>query len=316
MTDLRVLQLASSMEPFFRQQVAALEDHGVECTTLCVPGTAGGDQSRDVRNYLDFYRQTLAESRNEYDLVHANYGLIGPVALAQPIRPLVLTLWGSEVMGYSRKLDRVTRFAARRSDAVIAPSRAVSSQLDCSHQVIPFGVDLDRFRPIDRRDAREYLGWDQTDRIVLFPYDPDRDVKNYSLARRVVDEATVTAQLKTVSDRPHHEMPYVMNACDVVLVTSRRESGPMVVREATACNVPVVSTDVGFVPETLDGVENSYVADSEAELVDCLDAALQSSGRSNGREAVSTIDIEATGTDILSLYTDVLEKTEPEAIVT
>ncbi len=316
MTGIRVLQLTSSMEPFFRQQVDVLEEHGVDCTTLPVPGTARGDESRNVRNYAKFYRRTIAECRNDYDLVHVNYGLIGPIGLAQPIRPVVLTLWGSEVMGYSSPVDRLSRFAARRSDAVIAPSVAVSERLDCSHRVVPFGVDLDLFKPIDRREAREYLGWSQNDRIVLFPYDPGRTVKNHALARSVIDRTSVNAELKTVSGLPYHEMPYVMNACDAVLVTSRRESGPMVVREAAACNVPVVSTDVGFVSETLENVENSYVTDAESELVEAVDSVLRSVGRSNGREIVEQYDTERMGSELLSVYVDALdgESSDPRRV--
>lgn len=310
MSDLRVLQLASSEESFFEQQVAALEDHGVDCDIHVVGGDASGPGSRGIREYARSYRRLLSESGESYDLIHANYGLVGPLALAQPIRPVVLSLWGSEVMGFSRRLDRITRFSAARSDAVIAPSKAVSDRLSCEHTVVPFGVDPDLFRPIDRAEARERLGWDPSTRIVLFPYDTDRDVKNFDRARRVVSESEINAELTTVSGRPYSEMPYVMNASDVVLVASDRESGPMVVREAAACNVPVVSTNVGFVEETLAGVENSYVCDTEAELVSGLEAALRSAGRSTGRRAVADQTTERMASRIRSVYESVLDRPE------
>jgi len=305
-TDLSVLQLASSEEAFFTQQVDALEERGVDCTTLVVRGDAAEGDPRGIRAYADTYGDVLAEARGSYDLVHANYGLVGPLALAQPVRPVVLTLWGSEVMGYSSRLDRITRFAARHSDAVIAPNEAVSRRLDCDHEVVPFGVDLGLFRPIDRTEARERLGWDQSKRFVLFPYDTDRDVKDFERAQRVVSEAVVNAEIKAIHGREYEEMPYLMNACDVLLVTSERESGPMVVREAAACNVPVVSTDVGFAAETLADVENSYVADTDDELADALDATLRSAGRSDGRERVRTNTTERMATDLRAIYSALL----------
>lgn len=311
MTDLRVLQIASSEEAFFTQQVDALEQHGIDCTTLTVQGDATDSDPRGIRAYMDAYRDVLAEGRDSYDLIHANYGLVGPLALAQPVRPVVLTLWGSEVMGYSRRLDRITRFAARRSDAVIAPNEAVSRQLDCDHEVVPFGVDLDLFKPIDRTEARKRLGWDQSKRFVLFPYDTDRDVKDFERAQRIVSEAVVNAELKPIHGRAYEEMPYLMNASDVLLVTSKRESGPMVVREAAACNVPVVSTDVGFAAETLADVENSYVSDTDDELVAALDATLRSAGRSNGRERVREHTTERMATELRSIY-DTLLATEDD----
>jgi len=305
-TDLSVLQLASSEEAFFTQQVDALEERDVDCTTLVVRGDAAEGDPRGIRAYADTYGDVLAEARGSYDLVHANYGLVGPLALAQPVRPVVLTLWGSEVMGYSSRLDRITRFAARHSDAVIAPNEAVSRRLDCDHEVVPFGVDLGLFRPIDRTEARERLGWDQSKRFVLFPYDTDRDVKDFERAQRVVSEAVVNAEIKAIHGREYEEMPYLMNACDVLLVTSERESGPMVVREAAACNVPVVSTDVGFAAETLADVENSYVADTDDELADALDATLRSAGRSDGRERVRTNTTERMATDLRAIYSALL----------
>ncbi|OYR39221.1 MULTISPECIES: glycosyltransferase family 4 protein [unclassified Halorubrum] len=306
MTDLSVLQLASSEEAFFTQQVDALEERGVDCTTLVVRGDAAEGDPRGISAYAETYGDVLAEASGSYDLVHANYGLVGPLALAQPVRPVVLTLWGSEVMGYSNRLDRVTRFAARHSDAVIAPNEAVSRRLDCDHEVVPFGVDLELFRPIDRTQARKRLGWDQSKRFVLFPYDTDRDVKDFERAQRVVSEAVVNAEIKAIHGREYEEMPYLMNACDVLLVTSERESGPMVVREAAACNVPVVSTDVGFAAETLADVENSHVADTDDELADALDATLRSAGRSNGRERVRAHTAERMATDLHSIYSALL----------
>ena len=306
---IRVLQLASSEESFFTQQVEALEAYGVDCSTLVVQGDPAEDDPRGLRAYLNSYRQLLSEVDDSYDLVHANYGLVGPLALAQPVRPVVLTLWGSEVMGYSNRLDRITRFAARHSDAVIAPNEAVSRRLDCDHEVVPFGVDLDLFRPIDRKEARKRLGWNPSKQYVLFPYDTDREVKNFERAERIVSEAVVNAELKQISGRDYEEMPYLMNACDALLVTSVRESGPMVVREAAACNVPVVSTDVGFAADTLAGVTNSYVADTDSELVAALEAVLRSAGRSDGRERITEHTTRRMATQLYSIYRDLLDDT-------
>ncbi|WP_129115362.1 glycosyltransferase [Halegenticoccus tardaugens] len=331
MTEFRVLQLATSPRSFFTQQVTALEARGVECTTVTVPRPTGeGESGRSPREYARFYADVLHEGFGSYDLVHANYGLVGPVALAQPTRPVVLTLWGSDVMGPAW-LRRVTVAAARRSDAVIAPSRPLARELPVPHHYIPFGVDTDLFRPIDRAASRERVGWDPDARIVLFPYETDRAVKNYDLAARVVegvragsnaevggnrgngesdrgdggdgsDGGGVDVELKAVSGVAYEEMPYYMNASDALLVTSTRESGPMVVREAAACNVPVVSTSVGFVPDVLAGVENSVVADSEADLVAGLESVLASDGRSNGRAVVTGLGVDEMADRLLAVY--------------
>lgn len=281
-----------------------LEERGVRCTVIEVPRPESG---RGPESFARFYREVLREAvLGDYDLVHANYGLVGPIALAQPVRPVVLSIWGSEVMGYSNRLDRVTRFAARHSDAVIAPSKAVSRELDVPHATIPFGVDTELFRPMDRASAREYLGWNPDDRIVLFPYDPERAVKDYPLAKRVMERLPMDAELRTVSGLAYEEMPYVMNASDALLVTSERESGPMVVKEAVSCGLPVVSTDVGFARDVLQGVSHCFTGRSEGSLTDSLEYVLESGQRAQSTEDVGGLGLDEMADDILTLYTTLL----------
>ncbi|WP_331235574.1 glycosyltransferase family 4 protein [Natronorarus salvus] len=295
---LRVLHVAPARRSFFDQQIRVLEEHGVECTVLTPRGEGG------LRSHAGFYRRVLDAGVDRYDLVHVSYGPLAPFGLAQPTRPVVLTLWGTEFAGRSPWLDRATAAGIRYSDAVIVPSVTVGRELSRRHDVVPFGIDTELFRPIPRRDAREQLGWDPDARIVLFPYDPKRPVKDHDRARRVVSRLDLdpVPELKTVCGRPYEEMPLVMNASDVVLITSRYESGPVVVKEAAACNVPVVSTDVGFAREVLRDVENSYVVDGEDGLVAGVEAALDGDRRSTGRAVVGDFELSRMAEELLSVY--------------
>lgn len=306
MTDvppLRVLQLATSDRAFFRQQVRALEARGVECAVVTVPNEG---EARGAREYLRFALRTLDRGLDDFDLVHANYGLTAPFAFAQPTRPLVLTLWGSDLMG-AGWLPRLSRAAARRADAVVVPWATLSLELDgrCDHAVVPFGVDTDRFRPIDRGEARERVGWPADERVVLFPYAPDRPVKDYPLAERTVARLDTDASLRVVDGVPHEAMPYYMNASDAVLVTSERESGPMVVLEAAACEIPVVSTDVGVAANVLGDVRNSHVVSDEASLAAALEAVLDDGGRSDGRAVLDDRGADRIGERLLAVYDEV-----------
>lgn len=300
---MNVLQVVTTESSFFGKQVEALEARDVACTTVSLSRRTG--EGRSPLSYAGFYRRILAAAAGDVDLVHANYGLVGPLALAQPRRPVVLTLWGSEVMGAAGWLDALSGWAARRSDAVVAPTPAVSERLDCDHHLVPFAVDTDLFRPIPRDAARARLGWDAAERVVLFPYDPRRDVKNYPLAEAVVARVPGDTVLKPVSDAPYEAIPLYMNASDAVLVTSRRESGPMVVKEAAACNVPVVSTDVGFAADVLADVEGSFVGSTKRELVDGLTAALRA-GRSDGRGRLAAGGLDRMGERLVDVYRDAL----------
>lgn len=299
-TDLRVLQVTTSRRSFFNQQVQVLEDRGVDCETLVVPRPRSG--GRGPREYLSAYLQLLGLGLADFDLIHVNYGLLGPLGLCQPTRPVVLTLWGSDVMG-PPWLRRMSTLAARWSDAVIAPSKPLARELTVPHEYVPFGVDTELFVPMDRDTARERVGWSTDERVVLFPYDPDRAEKNHALAERVVARVP-GATLRTVTGVEYETMPAYMNASDALLITSEYESGPMSVCEAAACNLPVVSREVGFVSDVLADVEPTGIANTEDELVDTLTGVLEA-GRSNGR-AVTDRSVNRLGRELVHVYQKVL----------
>jgi glycosyltransferase involved in cell wall biosynthesis len=306
-TDKRVLQVvANGQATFFNSQVDALRDLGVTCDVLALPERAGlGNDIRSVGRYATLYKEILAteiRSDVQYDLVHANYGTVAPLAALQPTRPLVLSLWGTDLMG---DIGPFVRRVSAAFDHVILPSATMEEYISQPSTTIPFGIDVETFRPIDREVARERVGWDPDKPIVLFPYSPDRPVKNYPLAEQVAREAGV--EIRTVSGVDHREMPYYMNASDALLVTSERESGPMVVKEAAACNVPVVSTDVGFVSDVLGDVSNSHVCESHAGLVEHVRNVTRGRSRSDGRKHADEWSTEAMGRSILRVYADLLD---------
>lgn len=305
--SLRVLNLVTTPRPFFDQQCRILEQKGVSIETLEVPGRSHTGESRTLLDYLRFYPSVLQASFENYDIVHANYGLTGPLALAQPRRPVVLSLWGSDLMG---DLGWVGRYSARLSSEVIVMSKEMNAELNRDAHVIEHGVDFERFRPISQSDAQQEVGWNPSERHVLFPYRPSRSVKNYPLAERVVTQAakdvSEPVSLHPVYDVPHEKMPVYMNAADALLLTSRREGSPNSVKEAMACNLPVIATDVGDVRKRLTGVSPGGVARTESELVAMLTETLSAGKRSNGRDAISNLSLDLMGERLLKVYSKAL----------
>lgn len=291
MRSLRVLSLTPNDSSFYRGQLRSLEDAGVDVTTRTVPGahlaTEDDVQPRTPLAYLRFAASVFRESGDAYDVIHVNYGLLAPIAAAHLRKPTVCSLWGGEFIG--NQFAPLIRHSLRAIDEVVVPSSAMLPRLPqaVDATVIPFPVDTDRFRPIPQADARRHLGWDQNESVVLFPAAPSRYEKNYPRAERIVEGLDRDVRLRTTSNRPHEEMPYYMNASDAVLITSRWEAGPMVLKEAVACNVPVVSLDVGFAAETLRGVSNAAVAEDDAELRTALEAVLDRNERSDGRSTLT-----------------------------
>lgn len=311
---MRVLNVVTGADArFFQHQVAVLERQGTECTVIEVPGerteTDDTTDSRSVVDYIQLYPQVLRASFGPYDLVHANYGLTAPAALAQPNLPVVMSLWGSDLF---KTFGPLSRLCARFADAVIVMSQEMADAVGTDCHVIPHGVDLSLFRPLPRRAARASLGWRQDARHVLFPYAQVREEKNYPRARRVTERAGAAidgdVELQTIHGVPHDRMPAYHNAADALLLTSHHEGSPNSVKEAMACNVPVVSTDVGDVRERLDGVEPSVVGTTDDELVAGLVRVLRQGGRSNGREHAREVSLEEMGERIREVYRSVLSQ--------
>lgn len=315
MTTVNVLSLTTTdWRSFYRSQMTALERADVEVTTLPVPNEHRAFEDdvkrRTPTDYARYLPRVLREASDDYDLVHANYGLTVPFAVAasslpRTELPVVCTLWGGEFRD-NPFTPVIERFTAR-ADRVVVPSNAMADRVDRSCDVVPFPVDTAQFRPIPRGEARERVGWTTDERIVLFPYAPSREEKNYPLAKRIVDGLEGDVSLRNVANQPYEDVPYYLNAADAVLITSRFESGPMTIKEAAACNTPVVSRDVGFAREVLEPISNAYVADEEDTLRDRLAAVLETGEPADGREQITAYSGDEMGTRLRTVYEQCLE---------
>ena len=97
-----------------------------------------------------------------------------------------------------------------------------------------------------------------------------------------------------------------MNAADALILTSKREGSPNTVKEALACNLPVIATDVGDVSDRLDDVTYSTASSDNDVLVEALSDTLRASERSNGREVVADLGVENQITKIEAVYESVV----------
>lgn len=306
---INTLQLVTTRRPFFEQQINVLERHGVSCTILPVPHRTG--DTRSVFDYLRFHGTTLRRVfKEEFDIVHANYGLTAPTALFQPARPIVLSLWGSDVLG---KYQWLSNFCSQFCDAVIVMTEEMADQINCKTYVIPHGIDMGRFTDEPADQAREKVGWKADAKHVLFPYDPSRSVKNYDRAASIADAVDSRldepVEIHPLFGAPHERVPIYMNAADALLLTSKYEGSPNTVKEALACNLPVVSTDVGDTSDVVDGIDNSGVGKTDDQLIQLLDDAVTSNGCVNGRARIHEYSLERMARDIREIYDDILAET-------
>lgn len=245
---------------FVRDQVAALraiEDLHLELRELA-PGPAA---------LLAGLPQLSREFRGRrFDVAHAHFALSVLPALGVRARVRGVTLHGTDVRHPRTRV--VTRAVLPTMDLIVAVSSSLAQELPgraarARAHVIPVGVDVERFRPLPRAQARAQLGLPAEQPQLLFPADPARPEKRCALARALAD--AVGVPLLTLGGVDPERVPLLVNAANAVLVPSAAEGFGLAALEALACDVPVLATPVGIHPAALAGVDGTLCADFDLE---------------------------------------------------
>jgi glycosyltransferase involved in cell wall biosynthesis len=172
--------------------------------------------------------------------------------------------------------------------------------------VLPNGVDLNRYYQMGKDEARQKSGLNNKKKIVLFPADPDRKEKNFELAHRAVSIITEeNINLVYLRDIPSDNTVYYYNAANVLLLTSLWEGSPNVIKEAMACNCPIVSTNVGDVKWIIEKVEGCYItSNNPVDIANKIRQALRSGNKTNGRKKIIELglDSESVAKKLKDLY--------------
>ncbi len=252
---------------FVRDQVAALrrldgvevELHEFEPGARALAGAALELRRR-------FAGRFAGRSAGRFDVVHAHFGLTAWPALAVPARVRALTVHGTDVrhprtrVATAAVLPLIDLLAAVSASLVRElPGRAARRRA----QVLPCGVDLERFHPIPREQARAELGLDPERPYVLFAADPARAEKRHDRALALAQAAG--GQLLALGGVDPERVPLWVNAANAVLVPSEREGFGLAVLEALACDVPVLATPVGIHRDALEQVPGTLCAPFDVE---------------------------------------------------
>jgi teichuronic acid biosynthesis glycosyltransferase TuaC len=241
---------------FVRDQVAALRTLGgldVELYEFA-PG---------ARALARAALQLRRRDSERFDVVHAHFGLTAWPARAMPAQVRALTLHGTDLRHSRTRL--LTRAALPAIDLLATVSAELTRELPGSvrrrAQVLPCGVDLHRFRPLPRAQARAELALDAQAPYLLFAADPARAEKRHDRASALAADLGVA--LLTLGGVEPARVPLWINAANAVLVPSEREGFGLAVLEALACDVPVLATPVGIHDEALHGLRGSLCAPFE-----------------------------------------------------
>lgn len=294
----------TKVSPIIKAQGDSLSRAGVEIDYFQILGYGLWGY---LKNVLPLRRKIR---KHKYDLVHAHFSLSGFVASLAGGSPLVVSLMGWNIK--KEPLRTAVRLFNRFSwQACIVKSQKMkaTSGLDNVY-VIPNGVDLDMFVPMDRAEAQDHLGWDRSKTHFLLAADPKRPIKNVDLAKQafqIIDNGKM--ELHCLGEVAHDEMVYHYNASDVVFLTSFAEGSPNVIKEALACNCKVVSTDVGDVAERFGDNPACLLTEPNPEDVAAkLMQALHYSDEVNTRKQVENLSSSQIAKSIIAIYSQVISQ--------
>jgi glycosyltransferase involved in cell wall biosynthesis len=259
------------------------------------------------------------------DIIHVMYGGIMAYLVTNGIRdlPIVVSFCGSDLLGSPGHALRgwvgvqASYCAAERASGIVVKTKglelAVPSHVDRAWvRVVPNGIDLERFKPMDRTRCCSQLRWRSSAFHVLFSASSNVVNKRPELAAEateILKRAGVDAEIHWLRGVPHADVPVWVNASDCLILTSMHEGGVNVVKEALACNVPVVAVNVGDVSERLRGVEGCYIAEARADqLANRLARVHVGPRRINGRSTVQDLSIERVAERLRMFYGEVLAR--------
>jgi teichuronic acid biosynthesis glycosyltransferase TuaC len=304
---------------FVQQQIEGLRRIGVEVNIMLVERAQKG-----MRAYVGLRKQVAEKlERFQPDLVHAMYGgvMAHQVVRAAGKTPSVVTFHGSDLLGerLSGALRRIVSTygireswaAARLAHGVVIVSSTLRDALPddvdrAKVAVIPCGIDLDVFKPLDSAKCRKTLGWHPDRFHILFPANSGDPVKRPELAKSAVDiltEGGLPAEMHQLRGVCPEDVPVWLNASDCLLLTSLHEGSPTVVKEALACNIPVVSVDVGDVHERLREIAGCYLALPEPkDLSTKLRMVYTAGKRILGREKMYDLSLECVARRLEDFY--------------
>jgi glycosyltransferase involved in cell wall biosynthesis len=308
---------------FVEQQIKSLTQIGLDVDVMFVDRAQAG-----MRAYLPLGRKIRDRvAKCHPDVVHIMYGGVMADEVTRTIqdRPTVVSFCGSDLLGETlsgsvRKLISeygvlASYRAARRATGIVVKSKNLENALPTyvrrsKVRIIPNGIDLERFKSLDRDQCRNRLGWDPNTFHILFPANSGDPVKRPKLAQAAVDafqRMRIRAEMHYLRGVPNNEVPVWLNGSNVLLVTSQHEGSPNIVKEALACNLPIVSVDVGDVSERVEGIEGCHIGLPDPhDLAVKLSLVHSGKGRIAGRVKMQEFSLERIALRLKKVYSDVL----------
>lgn len=303
--------------PFIKAQGEDLKQIGVEVDFFPIKG-------KGVKGYLKNIRplRKLIKEKN-YDLIHAHYVLSAWVALLTfSGKKVIASFMGSDTYGDvdengKRKVGSYKEIILAKLIQpflvkIIVKSKNLEEYIYLKKKciILPNGVNLEKFVIEDQKKAREELGLLSHKKYILFLGDKNNTRKNFKLLEDAF-KLIKSDNFELLSPYPisHEKVVKYMNAADVLAFTSYLEGSPNVVKEAMACNIPIVTVEVGDTIWLIENSQGNILSEKGIDsFANALLKALNVSHRTQSRSDIIrlSLDSKSVANKLHKIYETVL----------
>lgn len=304
--------------PFIVEQAEALQRIGCEVVWLGVQGKGIAGYIQEIPRL----RKRISEFRP--DVIHAHYGLSCLLAnLATRRVPVVSTYHGSDINQLRVRLfSKLAMWLSAWNIFVSKRNMALAGAVEgkkCS--LIPCGINIPLpWNDLQNQKVEQQIlnQWKEgvlqgEKKHVLFAGAFDNAVKDPELAKESV-ALLDNVQLIELKGYSRDQVNALMYSCNALLMTSKTEGSPQVIKEAMACGCPIVSVDVGDVAERTEGVSGCFVVKSREprDIAEALKKAIAFEGKTNGREHILAAGLtsEQVAKRIIEIYNNVINQSK------
>ena len=303
-------------EPFVKAQIDSVRKAGAFTQVLNISGF------KNRLNYLKvLYKLYSIIQKDRFDIVHGHYVYSGWIAALQGKAPSVVSFMGSDLIGRRNKFGDVnlhgkidihlSKKLSSFIDGVVVKSEEMAGLLSKTKRtiVLPNGVDFEMFKPMPKYICKKELGLEGNCLIVLHIGKKNCLNKGYNIASEAVRllSEKVRITLVNVNGMAHERMPLFMNASDVLVLPSLYEGSPNVVKEALACNLPVVATDVGDVRKVIGEIPGCLIAERTPEAFSkAIEECVEFNRPFTGRQSVEHLRSDRIALRLLEFYEDII----------
>lgn len=299
---------AGKFNSFVTEQAEKLKNEGCEVEYFGIVGKGFKGYYSNRKAYIQKIREVKP------DIVHAHGGLSGLFAVLQREVPVVITFHNGEILAPT--LNLLSSIGATRAKHVVYVAehiRQLSYYKAKKYTIIPCGINLSDCNITPFNEARKALGFEQDKKYILFGGAFENLRKNYPLLKEAVSllpnkDDIVCLEMKGLS---RAECTLRMCACDLFALPTKSEGSPQALKEAMACNCPIVATDVADIKHLLGDLEGHYICKFDAQdVANQISKAFEFGKRTNGRQRVVELGLtnDLVAKKLVPIYKEVLRQ--------